>query len=156
MMTALATVSHVTPSAKGFEVELACEQQTSCSSCSSQKSCGTGIVSKAVGSKSLSWHMLTDKPVKEGQVVEIGLPEKQLLQSAAVVYLVPLFALILGAFLANGWLAPMLGAGEGLVILSAAIFTGVGIYLAKLCTRKLESQSSQRVTLLRILGEPIS
>lgn len=51
MMTALATVTQVTAQQQHFSVELSCEQQTSCNSCASQKSCGTGIVSKAVGKK---------------------------------------------------------------------------------------------------------
>jgi len=156
MMTALATVSDVKESPAGFEVELSCEQQTSCNSCSSQKSCGTGIVSKAVGSKSLHWHLVTPKAVKKGQVVEIGLPEKSLLQSAAVVYLIPLFALIIGATLAQWALVPWLGGGEGLVILCSAIFVAAGIYLAKALAVKFEALSSRQVTLLRILGEPIS
>jgi sigma-E factor negative regulatory protein RseC len=156
MMTALATVSSVKPLASGFDVELSCEQQTSCSSCSSQKSCGTGIVSKAVGNKSLHWHLITQKLVKTGQVVEIGLPEKSLLQSAAVVYLVPLFAMIVGALVAQWWLAPLLSLGEGLVILFSALATTAGIFLAKRLSAKLEQQSSQQVILLRVLGEPIS
>lgn len=59
MMTALATVTAVQPDAKGFHVELSCQQQTSCSSCSSSKSCGTGIVSKAIGNKALLWQLDT-------------------------------------------------------------------------------------------------
>ncbi|NIY83615.1 SoxR reducing system RseC family protein [Vibrio hepatarius] len=156
MMTALATVSAVKASATGYEVELSCDQQTSCSSCSSQKSCGTGVVSKAIGKKSLHWHLVTKKIVKQGQVVEIGLPEKSLLQSAAIVYLIPLFALIVGALFGQWLLLPWLGGGEGVVILCSAIFTGAGIYLAKAMAAKQESLSSQQVTLLRVLGEPIS
>ena len=156
MMTALATVAKVQPQAQGFEVELSCEQQTSCSSCSSQKSCGTGIVSKAVGNKSLHWHLITDKAVKPGQVVEIGLPEKSLLQSAALVYLLPLFAMILGAFFTQWWLAPLLGVGEGLVIGVSALATVGGIALAKRLSYQLEQRSTQQVILLRVLGEPIS
>lgn len=156
MMTALATVSHVSPHAAGFDVELSCEQKTSCSSCSSQKSCGTGIVSKAVGNKSLHWSLTTNKPVKEGQVVEIGLPEKSLLQSAVVVYIVPLLMLVFGALLSHWWLAPAFGLGEGVVILCSAIFTVAGIFIAKRLAANLEQQSSHQVTLLRVLGEPIS
>lgn len=156
MMTALATVSAVRARAEGFEVELSCDQQTSCNSCASQKSCGTGVVSKAIGKKSLHWHLVTKKIVKEGQVVEIGLPEKSLLQSAAIVYLIPLFALILGAVLGQWLLVPWLGGGEGLVILSSALSTGAGIYLAKAMAAKQEDLSSEQVTLLRVLGEPIS
>ncbi|MGD8172925.1 SoxR reducing system RseC family protein [Vibrio sp. TRT 21S02] len=156
MMTALATVAAVSSHPDGYQVELNCEQQTSCSSCASQKSCGTGIVSKAVGSKQLHWQLKTRKAVREGQVVEIGLPEKSLLFSAALVYLVPLFALIIGTLIGQWWLAPLLSAGEGVVILNALLFTAGGIVLAKRLARKQEHESSQNVVLLRVLGEPIS
>ena len=97
MMTALATVSAVEKQGAHYHVQLSCEQQTSCSSCSSQKSCGTGIVTKAVGNKSLFWQLTTKNLVKAGQIVEIGFPERSLLESAALVYLVPLFMMMLGA-----------------------------------------------------------
>ncbi len=156
MMTALATVMAVQNNEHGFHVELSCEQKTSCSSCSSSKSCGTGIVSKAIGSKSLRWHLDTDKTVAQGQVVEIGFPEKSLLQSAALVYLVPLFMMILGAWLADSWLAPMLGMGEGIVIATSLASIGLGISLAKIWSRQLEVRTEQEVVLLRVLGEPIA
>ncbi|CAM2871304.1 MULTISPECIES: SoxR reducing system RseC family protein [Vibrio] len=156
MMTALATVMAVQTKEQGFHVELSCEQKTSCSSCSSAKSCGTGIVSKAIGGKSLRWHLDTDKSVSQGQVVEIGFPEKSLLQSAALVYLVPLLMMILGAWLADSWLAPMLGMGEGIIILTSLVFIGLGIRLAKTWSGSLEKRTEQEVVLLRVLGEPIA
>lgn len=109
MMTALATVTKVVPAQQGFQVTLSCEQQTSCSSCQSSKSCGTGIVSKAFGNKTLFWRLQTTQALEAGEVVEIGLPEKSVLQSAALVYLLPLFFMMLGAWLGDQWLAPMLG-----------------------------------------------
>lgn len=115
MMTALATVSSVEQSGQQYFVQLSCEQQTSCSSCSSQKSCGTGIVTKAVGNKSLFWQLKTKSLVKAGQIVEIGFPEKSLLQSAAIVYLIPLFMLMIGAGFGQLLLQPLLQGGEGIV-----------------------------------------
>lgn len=156
MMTALATVMAVQNNGNGFHVELSCEQKTSCSSCSSSKSCGTGIVSKAIGSKALRWQLDTEKTVAQGQVVEIGFPEKSLLQSAALVYLVPLFMMILGAWLADGWLAPAFGMGEGVIIATSLIFILLGIRLAKIWSRQLEKRTEQEVVLLRVLGEPIA
>lgn len=156
MMTALATVTSVQLKQQGFHVELSCEQQTSCSSCSSSKSCGTGIVSKAVGNKILHWQLNTDKTVKPGQVIEIGFPEKSLLQSAALVYLVPLFMMMLGAWLGDAVIAPMFNGGEGLVIMSAALFIAVGIIIAKRFSTVLEKRSQLEVVLVRVLGEPIA
>lgn len=156
MMTALATVSSVDVCASGYSVELSCEQQTSCSSCSSQKSCSTGVVSKAIGNKSLHWNLETERFVKTGQVVEIGFPEKSLLQSAAIVYLIPLFMLMLGALLAQWTLVSYFSLGEGAVILTSALFAWFGVLIAKRFSHRIEEQSSQGVVLIRVLGEPIT
>ncbi|MDN3615169.1 SoxR reducing system RseC family protein [Vibrio gallaecicus] len=155
MMTALATVSSVETKGSQFLVHLSCEQQTSCSGCSSQKSCGTGIVTKAVGNKSLFWQLTTKSLVKAGQVVEIGFPEKSLLQSAALVYLVPLFMMMLGAAIGQLVLQPLFTGGEGIVILMAAIFTIIGIQIAKHFAKPIEDKSQQQVVLVRVLGEPL-
>ncbi|EGR0479255.1 transcriptional regulator [Vibrio cholerae] len=156
MMTALATVTKVVPAQQGFQVTLSCEQQTSCSSCQSSKSCGTGIVSKAFGNKTLFWRLQTTQALEAGEVVEIGLPEKSVLQSAALVYLLPLFFMMLGAWLGDQWLAPMLGFGEGIVILTAVLFIALGVWVAKYYAKVLELRSQQQVVLLRKLGIPVA
>ncbi|HDY7711621.1 TPA: SoxR reducing system RseC family protein [Vibrio vulnificus] len=156
MMTALATVTQVTPNDHGFEVALSCEQQTSCSSCSSQKSCGTGVVSKAFGNKSLLWHLETQRRLHVGQVVEIGIPEQSLLQSAMLVYLLPIFAMLLGALFGHLVLSPWLEMGEGAVILTSMLFAFIGILLAKKLAQPLEQKSAAQVELMRVFGEPIA
>ncbi|EJL6852172.1 SoxR reducing system RseC family protein [Vibrio cholerae] len=156
MMTALATVTKVVPAQQGFQVTLSCEQQTSCSSCQSSKSCGTGIVSKAFGNKTLFWRLQTTQALEAGEVVEIGLPEKSVLQSAALVYLLPLFFMMLGAWLGDQWLAPMLGFGEGIVILTAVLFIALGVWVVKHYAKVLELRSQQQVVLLRKLGIPVA
>ncbi len=156
MMTALATVTGITPVSEGYLVNLSCEQKSSCSGCSAAKSCATGTVSKAMGNKSLQWKLTTSSTVSPGQVVEIGFPEKSLLQSAALVYLLPLFALLLGAVLGEMWVAPLLKGGEGIIVISAFVFTVLGIQTARRLAKRLESSAKDQVVILRILGEPIS
>ncbi len=155
MMTALATVTGVQRRGKQYEIDLSCEQQTSCSSCSSQKSCGTGVVTKAIGNKSLSWHLSSDKSVQVGQVVEIGFPESSLIKSAMAVYLLPLFGLIIGALIGHFLLAPVTNGGEGIIILTSVLFSTAGVWLAKRISKPLENESQRQVTLIRVLGEPI-
>ncbi len=161
MMTAIATVMAVEPVGKLYNVSLSCQQETSCSSCSSQKSCGTGIVSKAVGNKSLIWHLTTAQSVKVGDQVEIGFPEKSLLGSAALVYLVPLFMLILGASIGQLALIPWLNQltrlelGEGLVILTSVLFAIGGFFFARAKARRLERDSKEQVVLIRVFGEKL-
>ncbi|HDY7703633.1 TPA: SoxR reducing system RseC family protein [Vibrio vulnificus] len=156
MMTALATVTQVTPNDHGFEVALSCEQQTSCSSCSSQKSCGTGVVSKAFGNKSLLWHLETQRRLHVGQVIEIGIPEQSLLQSAMLVYLLPIVAMLLGALFGHLVLSPWLEMGEGAVVLTSMLFAFIGILLAKKLAQPLEQKSAAQVELMRVFGEPIA
>lgn len=120
-----------------------------------KKSCGTGVVTKAIGNKTLSWHLRTPKSVKVGQVVEIGFPEASLIKSAMAVYLLPLFGLILGAVIGNFLLAPLTAGGEGITILASVLFAAGGMWLAKRVSRPLEDESKRQVTLIRVLGEPI-
>ncbi|WP_394244065.1 SoxR reducing system RseC family protein [Vibrio astriarenae] len=155
MMTALAQVTSVQPAAQGWKATLSCEQKTSCSSCASKSSCGTGVVSSAVGNKTLTWQLLTEQKISVGDTVEIGLPERSLLSFAAVTYLLPLVMLVLGAMLGQIWLQPMLGAGEGAIILLGALGALTGFLLARRYVRLREKDTSQQVILLRILGSQI-
>ncbi|MDF2154117.1 SoxR reducing system RseC family protein [Vibrio sp. CAU 1672] len=155
MMTALATVTEVVRHSGKYQVTLSCEQQTSCSSCSSQKSCGTGVVTKAIGNKTLHWQLDTCEPVQVGQMVEIGLPESSLIKSAMAVYLLPMFGLIFGALLGHFVLAPVLSAGEGGIILTSVVFAALGVGIAKRVSRPLEDASRRQVTLIRVLGAAI-
>lgn len=156
MMTALATVTSVKSRGHRYQVELSCDQQTSCSSCQSKNSCGTGIVTKAVGNKQLNWHLLTSKTVNPGDVVEIAFPEKSLLQSAALIYLLPLLFLFLGAMAGQLWLAPLLGGSELVVIGFSAISAYLGFRFAKKWVSPMEAASHQQVELVRVLGQSIA
>lgn len=153
MMTSLATVTSVTESERGNVLELSCQQQTSCSHCASQSSCGTGVVSKAIGNRSHHWSLVTREKVRPGQLVEIGLPEKKLLQFASIVYLIPIVLLMFGGFLGE-FLAGS-AEGEGPVILLAFLAMAAGIWLARKLSGKMQLASEQAVTLIRVLGEPV-
>jgi sigma-E factor negative regulatory protein RseC len=155
MMTALATVADVHPSQHGYEVKLSCEQQTSCSHCASSSSCGTGVVSKAVGNKKLIWYLDTPQKLEPGQMVEIGLPEKSVLQSALVVYLFPLLMLIIGTFTGEYLVSPFFHHSELSVILTSVCFIISGVFLSRLMSKRLENRTRNEVTLLRVLGESI-
>ncbi len=151
-MTALATVLEVQEDI----VVVGCQQKTSCNHCSSKDSCGTGIVSKALPGKVHHWAFHTEKKLSVGQLVEIGLPEKNLLQSAAIVYLTPLLFLLFGALLSEWFLSPMIGLGELTTIVVSVLFALGGYLLAKKLSHHIEQKTEQQVSLLRVLGEPVS
>ncbi|GEA52402.1 sigma-E factor regulatory protein RseC [Vibrio inusitatus NBRC 102082] len=161
MMNALAQVTRVTEIGSPdldeqlFKVDLSCEQQTSCNSCASKSSCATGQVTKAIGNKQHAWSLTTPLKVSEGDIVEIALPEKALLSAAALVYLVPLLFLFLGAvigaeiseaiFEGQEWLSIVLGAGF-------ALLSGM---LVKAKLRRTKHDAEQQVTLIRTLGQQL-
>lgn len=155
MMTALATVASVSSTSDGYNVELNCQRQSSCSHCASSSSCATGTVSKALGNKVLRWTLHTTQVVKEGQMVEIGFPEKSLLQSAALVYLLPLVMLMVGAVCGQSVSQYYFSDNELTVIVSAGFFAWLGITFAKRLSKKLEKRSGDEVVLVRILGESL-
>ncbi|MDN2482052.1 SoxR reducing system RseC family protein [Vibrio agarivorans] len=155
MMTALAQVTAVQPAQGGWQATLSCEQKTSCSSCASKSSCGIGLVSNAIGNKSLTWQLVTEQSIQVGDTVEIGLPERKLLSFAAATYLMPLLFLVIGAIAGQTWLQPFLGAGEGAVILLGIVGAAIGFIVARQFVRKREKETSSQVVLLRILGSQI-
>lgn len=152
MMTALATVLDVQDNI----VVVGCQQKTSCNHCASQDSCGTGIVSKVLPGKVHHWAFHTDKKLTIGQMVEIGLPEKNLLQSAAIVYLVPLFFLLFGALISEWLISPLIGIGEVTTIVIAGLSSWGGYFIAKTLSHRIEQKTEQQVSLIRVLGESIS
>jgi hypothetical protein len=48
-----------------------------------------------------------------GQQIRLGIPQASILRGAALVYVLPLFCLLLGALLGQLWLAPLLVGGGG-------------------------------------------
>ncbi|MFD2178698.1 SoxR reducing system RseC family protein [Veronia pacifica] len=150
MITAMAEVR----SYHNGRLRLSSTQQTSCGSCGSQSDCGTGIVSKALPGKTLDIEIPSEKPLAIGTLVEIGLQEHAMLKSALVVYVLPLFFLILGALFGQ-FFADLAEGGEGTVIVISAIFALIGAVLARKISKSLERQPGYQPTILRVLGKPV-
>ncbi len=62
---------------------------------------------------------------------------------------------MVGAGFGQLLLQPLLQGGEGIVILTAALFTAGGIGLAKRLAKPMEDKSKQEVVLIRILGKSL-
>nr|WP_086940264.1 SoxR reducing system RseC family protein [Thaumasiovibrio occultus] len=152
MMTSLATVVDNLPGA----IIVSCQQKSTCGQCGQQSSCGTGIVSKALPGKQHQIRVPSAEPVAEGSMVEIGLTERSLLQSAVIVYLIPLFSLLIGAVVGQWLFVDLAGAGEVGVILSALGLAGGSLLFVKRLAAKLANQESYQPSLIRVLGEPLA
>ncbi len=95
-------------------------QKSACEVCVAEKGCGQKFLSKLAG-KTVSIRVLRNKQSSEefsvGQSVTIGIPEDIIVMASLLVYLLPIFAAIGGAWLFSGsdWQA-VGGALGGLVL----------------------------------------
>ncbi|MGK0306067.1 MAG: sigma-E factor negative regulatory protein RseC [Gammaproteobacteria bacterium] len=121
--------------------------KSTCGSCEAQSNCGTGAIAKVFASKRETLRFRLNEIVEVGQKVSLGIPEENLLKASAMVYCLPLFALVLSALVGQS-VFPLLGLmAEGWLILFSAICS----YLTFRFVRRFLSNSDQGEFQPRIL-----
>lgn len=115
-----------------------CERRSACSGCQQQSHCGTGTVAKAFPQGHQRIRVARTMTLAVGQQVRLGIPRQSLLRGAALVYVLPLFCLLVGALFGQLWLAPLLGAGEGVTILSCLGGGALGFLLVRFYSNRLD------------------
>ncbi len=68
--------------------------KSTCSTCQQVDSCGSGQIAKAIPHKTLTTKVQSNKHLLVGDEVILGIPEKDILQTAWQVYLWPIIGLI--------------------------------------------------------------
>jgi sigma-E factor negative regulatory protein RseC len=102
-----------------------------CGACSAQKSCGHRLLGKALHRDAHSIEVVV-KPseslqgIKAGDLVDISLPGKTILQLSLMFYLIPLLAMALSAGFADA-----LGAAEGMVVMSGIVGVSLSFFWLK-------------------------
>ena len=76
------------------------DRQSGCNSCSSKSACGTVVLSDLFSGFSLFKRPL-QKGVKAGDTITLEISSKELFFRASQLYLMPLLALFVGAYLSN-------------------------------------------------------
>lgn len=74
---------------------------TACQSCAASKGCGHAVIDKNKAGSRARVRAINALPLTIDQSVVLGLPEGALLKGAAVVYLMPLVLLFIGALLGD-------------------------------------------------------
>ncbi|ATF09752.1 SoxR reducing system RseC family protein [Candidatus Enterovibrio altilux] len=126
-----------------------CQQKTSCGSCASKNFCGTGVVSNTFSEKILNIRVPFALFVSEGTMVEIGFEEQTILKFAAIVYIFPLFFMIVGACIGQLF-AILMASSEGIVILSFISAGGIGVIIAHYFSHKLERDTRTIAKLIHV------
>lgn len=123
------------------------QPKTACGGCVEQKGCGVSALSSLTGEKQpYLFQIQSFVPLKAGQWVEVGLPERSLLTSVFWLYVIPLLALLASTFASEYLLN-----GEGwrtLFIFSTSAIALIGV---RWYSKKLQHRAGYQPVLLRIL-----
>ncbi len=81
------------------------QRQSVCHSCDMNRGCGTGSLGRLMGFRQRSFVIDNDLNLKPGDPVVLGMTGTAFVKAGLLVYLLPLFGLLLGASLVTIWFA---------------------------------------------------
>ena len=84
---------------------LQAQTQSSCGSCEASKGCGTSLLAKVVGRKFTRFQAENNIDAKVGDTVVVGIAEDALLKGSMIMYVLPIFGMLLFAVLADYFLS---------------------------------------------------
>ncbi|WP_394200076.1 SoxR reducing system RseC family protein [Shewanella waksmanii] len=124
--------------------------KNACNHCDNNESCGTSAVAKAFSPKVQTFALPSSERYLPGDLLKVGLPESVLLKAAALVYLLPLFGLFIGALLAQSIASIItLGSSDVLVIPMALLCGFAAWRKAKQVASRME-QDTQPVIIAKL------
>lgn len=125
-----------------------CQSQSACGQCAAKNSCGTSSLSELNGKRGEHiFNVETLMPLREGQIVEIGLEEKSMLLSALLMYIVPLLTLLLSTLISD-----YISHNEILRTILIFFSTAISFIVVKIYSRNLAQKTEFHPTLLRVLS----
>jgi sigma-E factor negative regulatory protein RseC len=116
---------------KGDQLVLQAQTQSACGSCSASKGCGTSLLSKVIGRKFTRFQAENNVNAMVGDVVVVGIPEDALLKGSLAMYIVPVFAMLIFALLADYFLVEATPSRD----LMIAVSTIIGLVFGSLLSR---------------------
>lgn len=134
----------------GLHAWVETQRKTACDACSANKGCGTGIVSKAFGEKTMRMNALNDIGAVVGDAVILGIDDQILVKTSVMTYFIPLLTLMLGGAF-GGYMDGRLfvGESEGLTILFGVVGLIVGFSWLRIQTRRLAGDKRYEPQILR-------
>jgi sigma-E factor negative regulatory protein RseC len=128
-------------------------RQSSCGSCSARGGCGTSVLGKVLGQRSVRVRAVDKVGAAVGEEVVVGLDDAALLRGSLAVYMLPLIALIAGALIAET-IAPQWGLGEGFVMFAGIAGLALGFLWLRLFSRRVVTDLRYQAVILRRTPAP--
>jgi len=120
-------------------------RRSACGGCASQEGCGTGVIARAFGNRSVTLKVLNRIDARVGERVVIGISETGLVRGALAVYALPLVTLFAGA-LCGHWLA---GGSDLAAIAGAVAGLAAGLAWLSRFSRRTRTDASFQPVVLR-------
>ncbi|MFV8833855.1 SoxR reducing system RseC family protein [Aquisalimonas sp.] len=117
------------------------QRHGACSGCDIRRGCGIGLLASAVPGRTAEITCQTGLALRPGQRVEVGIPEQGLVSGAAVVYLLPVLALLVAALLGSPW-------GDAIAVPAAGTGFVIGLVAARALARRMSDRGAYRPTVL--------
>lgn len=131
------------------------ERKSTCSSCSANKGCGTGVISKFYSGRFSRIKALNSVNAAAGDRVVLGLAEDALVRGSLAVYGLPLLTLLLMALLGSA-VADEVGImqqADALIAIFGLTGLLLGFYVVRLFSRKIAYDSRYQPVILRRCDE---
>lgn len=133
---------------EGEDAWVETERRSSCGSCSA-KGCGTGALSKILGTRVQRLKVRNPIDAKAGDTVVLGIEEGVLIQGSVMVYILPLL-LMLGGGLLGEALAPQWGSDpEGLSLFFGVLGLVAGFLWLRRYNRRVANNPRYSAVILR-------
>lgn len=128
-------------------VVVSSSRASACQSCQAQSNCGQRSLAELFGKKSILVTISNPDQLalEVGQTVVLGLNEQALLKSSLVMYITPIFFLMVTTLLAH-----LMSVSEGGVILSGLFGLLIGLIASRKLSEKLLSNPDYTPKLLKI------
>jgi len=132
------------------------ERKSACSSCSANKGCGTGALSKVYANRFSRVKALNQINAAPGETVVLGLEEDALVRGSLAVYGLPLLGLVLAAMLGDALANEMaVEQADGMIAIFGIVGLFAGFYLVRLFSRKISHDERYQPIVLRYCNQVV-
>lgn len=125
------------------------QRKTACQSCSAKNSCGTGIIARTFGERTLRFKVENVVNAGVGDSVILGIDDRILVRSSLLLYAMPLLAMLVSGYLGQSLATALSISGEWMTILFAVAGLALSFVILRYFIQTLTVNSDYRPRLLR-------
>jgi sigma-E factor negative regulatory protein RseC len=124
------------------------QRRSSCGACAAHDGCGVPLLGKLIPDRFGRLQVLNQSGAKVGDSVQIGMTESGLLKSALILYVLPLFCVVIAIALAVGIAGPNISDLTSILFCAAGF--AVGLLIARMLGKGFADKIEYQTTIISI------